>query len=65
MLGAFVLIEAIFQRQLVRLISAITVGLAVMSALILIREFFWQVAVLGVLLAGLYLLWENIRELTG
>ncbi|HEX2035797.1 MAG TPA: hypothetical protein VHS99_16590 [Chloroflexota bacterium] len=65
MLGVFVIIEATFRRQLVRLISTITVGLAVVCAVVLVYEFFWQLAVLGVLLAGLYLLWENIRELTG
>ena len=65
MLGAFVLIEAIFQRRLVQLISTVTVGLAIISALVLVYEFFWQLAALSVLVAGLYLLWENIRELTG
>jgi hypothetical protein len=44
--------------------GALTAGLVVISALVLLYEFFWQIAVLGVLLAGLYLLWENLRELT-
>lgn len=65
MLGAFVLIEAIFQRHLVQLISAVTLGLAIITAAILVYDFFWQIAALSVLVAGLYLLWENLRELTG
>jgi hypothetical protein len=65
MLGAFIFIESLFRRQLVRLISSLTIALAVVSALVLLHEFFWQIAVLAVLVAGLYLTWENIRELAG
>jgi hypothetical protein len=37
----------------------------VFCSLVLLYEFFWEIAVLAVLVAGLYLAWENIRELTG
>jgi len=33
------------------------------AALVIIYEFFWSLVVAGVVLAGLYILWENLREL--
>lgn len=63
LLTAFVFIEAGFRRQLGRLISSITIVLAVLAAGILLYEFFWQLMVIGVVLIGLYLMWENLREL--
>jgi hypothetical protein len=58
-----VLVEAGFRRQLVQLVTTITVGLAIISGLILLYDFFWQIVVLAVLLAGGYIMWENVREL--
>ncbi|MBI4770184.1 MAG: hypothetical protein HY784_07190, partial [Chloroflexi bacterium] len=62
---SFVFIESVFRRQLPRLLYSLTLGLTVLSALVLIYQFFWKLALLGVLVAGLYLTWENIRELRG
>jgi hypothetical protein len=56
-------VEAGFRRQLTRLISGITIGLAITAAGILIYEFFWTIVVLTVILAGGYIMFENIREL--
>jgi hypothetical protein len=64
-LGAFIFIESLFRRRLVNLITSLTIALAVFCSLVLLYEFFWEIAVLAVLVAGLYLAWENIRELTG
>jgi hypothetical protein len=45
------------------LISSVNVGLAVVATLILVYEFFWQLVVAAVLILGLYVLWDNLREL--
>ena len=65
MVGAFIVIEAVFRRQLAGLISGLTIALAVVGALVLLYEYFWAIIVLGVLAAALHLLWENLRELRG
>lgn len=62
---AFVLIEALFRRRLGQLIPGLTIVLAIFSILVLIFQFYWQIVVFGVLAAGLYLTWENIKELRG
>lgn len=63
LLGGLVLIEAGFRGQLSRLINSISIGLAIVSAFVLLFHFFWQVVLVGVLFAGLFLLWQNFREL--
>jgi hypothetical protein len=63
MIGAIIFIESGFRRQLTRLIASVTVGLAIVSALVLIYQFFWQILVGTVMLGGIYILWENIREM--
>ena len=56
-------IEASFRRQLTHLINIITVGLATVSAIVLLYEFFWLVIVISIVVAGGYIIWENIKEL--
>jgi hypothetical protein len=63
LVSLMVLVEAGFRRQLVRLVTSITIGLAIITALILLYDFFWQIVILAVLLAGGYIMWENVREL--
>jgi hypothetical protein len=63
LIGTLVVVEAVFQRRLARLVSAVAVGLAVVSVGALIYDLFWQIVVIGVLGAGLFVLWENLREL--
>jgi hypothetical protein len=63
MISIIVFVEAGFRRQLSRLITSLTIGLAVVAALILLYEFFWSIIVVGVIIAGSYIMWENIREL--
>ena len=63
MIGLLIFIEAGFRRRLSQLVSSLVIGLAVVSAFILIVEFFWQIVVIGVLAAGLYIMWDNIREI--
>jgi hypothetical protein len=35
----------------------------VVGALVLLEHYFWSVIVFAVLAVGLYILWENLREL--
>jgi hypothetical protein len=56
-------IEASSRRRLRNLIHGLTVGLAAVAALVLLYEFFWPIVEVGLLLAGGYIMWENIREL--
>lgn len=65
LLGTFVLVEAVFRRQLAGLISFITTALALISAAVLVKDFFWPMLAAGTVLVGLYLLWENVMELRG
>ncbi len=64
-LTLFVVIEASFRRKLTNLITGVTIGLAVVSALVILYEFHWQIAVLVAVAACLYVLWDNLRELWG
>ena len=59
----FAFIEAGFRGRLVNLVSSANIGLAVVAALIVVYEFFWQLVVAAVLIVGLYVLWDNLREL--
>ena len=56
-------VEAGFRGRIVNLVSSANVGLAVVAALIIAYEFFWQLVVAAVLVIGLYVLWDNLREL--
>jgi hypothetical protein len=59
----FAFVEAGFRGRLVNLVSSANIGLAVVATLIIIYEFFWQLVVAAVLVIGLYVLWDNLREL--
>ena len=63
LISVIVFVEAGFRRQLPQLIISATAGLAVVAALVLLFEFFWQIVVLAVIVAGGYIMWENLREL--
>jgi hypothetical protein len=65
MIGALIFIESGFHRRLTRLVSSLAVGLAIVSASVLVFEFFWPIVVALVLLAGSYIIWENFREIRG
>jgi hypothetical protein len=57
------LVEAGARQRLTQFVDNITVMLAIIAAVILIYDFFWQLLVIGILAAGGYLMWENTREL--
>jgi hypothetical protein len=63
LLTFFVFIEAGFRGRLQRLISSVSSALALVAALILLFEFFWEIVVILVLIAGIYLIFENVGEL--
>jgi hypothetical protein len=62
-IALFAFVEAGFRKRLVNLVSSVNIGLAVVAALILLYEFFWQMVIAAVLVVGLYVLWDNLREL--
>ena len=62
-IGVIVVVEAIFRRRLQRLITAVTNTLAFLSLAVLLFEFFGQIVIGLLLLAGAYIMWENLREL--
>lgn len=62
-LALFIFIEAGARKSLVNLITNVTNLLATITALLLIYQFFWAIVMTIVLLAGLYVIWENVREL--
>lgn len=57
------LIEATFRRRLINFLNNTAVLLAIVASLILFYEFLLQWLVISVVLAGLYILIINIREL--
>ena len=62
-IALFAFVEAGFRGRLVNLVSSANIGLAVVAALVIVYEFFWQLVVAAVLIVGLYVLWDNLREL--
>ncbi|MCA1716845.1 MAG: hypothetical protein LC781_08320 [Actinobacteria bacterium] len=62
-IALFLSVEAGFRGRLTNLVTSATIGLAVVAALIIIYEFFWNIVVATVLLLGVYILWDNLREL--
>jgi hypothetical protein len=64
-LALFILLEAAFRGRLTRLVTGVTLTLAVIAAFVLLYEFFWQVIIALVLIAGIYILWDNLREIWG
>jgi hypothetical protein len=62
-IAMFAFIEAGFRRRLTRFIVSVNVALAIVGALVILEHYFWGVIILAVLAVGLYILWENLREL--
>jgi hypothetical protein len=62
-LALFLFLEAVFRGRLTRLVTSVTLGLAVIAAMILLYEFFWQILIVVVLAIGVYILWDNLREI--
>ena len=63
MIGFVILLEASFRRRLSSLLNGLAICLAAISLSVLIYEFFWEIVVTGVLMAGLFNIFENLREI--
>jgi hypothetical protein len=63
LLSVIIFVEASFRRRLVQLVDSVTIALAIVAALVLLAQWFWEIVVLAVLVAGGYIMWENLREL--
>jgi hypothetical protein len=63
LISLIVVAEAGFRRRLSQLITSVTIILAIAAGMVLLFEFFWGIAIAAVLLAGGYIIWENLREL--
>jgi hypothetical protein len=62
-ISLFLFVEASFRGWLTNLVTSATIGLAVVATLVLFYEFFWRIVVVAVLALGVYILWDNLREL--
>lgn len=62
-IALFAFVEAGFRKRLTNLISSVNIGLAVVAILVVVYEFFWHLVILAVLVVGIYVLWDNLREL--
>ncbi len=63
MLGIVAVVEAVFRSRLGWLLGRLTNALALVATLVLLYEFFWPLMIGIIILAGTYILWENLREL--
>ncbi len=62
-IALFLSVEAGFRGRLINLVTSATIGLAVVATLVVFYRFFWEIIVAAVLLLGVYVLWDNLREL--
>jgi hypothetical protein len=60
----FAFVEAGLRGTFTRVVGSFAVGLAVVAGLVLVYEFFWWVIGAIVLALALYILYDNLRELT-
>jgi len=63
MIALFVFIESSFRRTLPRLINSLAIGLAAAAGLLVLFHYFWYVVVFAIILTGIFILIENLREL--
>jgi hypothetical protein len=60
----FAFVEAGFRGRLVNVVSSANIGLAVVATLVIVYEFFWPLVIVAVLVVGVYVLVDNLRELS-
>jgi hypothetical protein len=63
-LALFTFIEASVRGTFTRVVGSFATALAIAAALVLLYEFFWWVVGAAILALALYILWDNLRELT-
>ena len=62
-IALFAFIEASIRGRLDQLVTSVTFALTLIAALVLLYQFYWEIIVLVVLAAGVYILFDNLREL--
>ena len=63
LIGLFVLIEALFQREIEPLVVRVTLALSIAATMVLLYTFFWEIAITGVMAVGVLIIADNVREL--
>lgn len=63
LLSLIIFVEAGFRRRLAQLVDSVTIALAIVAALVMLWQWFWEIVIVAVLVAGGYIMWENLREL--
>jgi len=62
-IAMFLFVEAGFRGRLTNLVTSAAISLAIVATLVVFYRFFWDIVVGGVLILGVYVLWDNLREL--
>jgi hypothetical protein len=62
-IALFLLVEAGFRGRLTNLVTSATIALAVVASLVIAYQFFWEIVRATVMILGIYILWDNLREL--
>jgi hypothetical protein len=65
LIAAVVVVESLFHGRIVDLLLNVVLGLAVATGLVLVYEFFWQIALAAVAAIAAVIIIENLRELRG
>jgi len=65
MVAAVVVVENALHRALLRLLLNVTIVLALLTAAVLIHQFFWTLSLVVVVVIALVILRDNLRELRG
>ncbi len=63
LIALFAFIEASIRGRFTKLVTGVTLALTIVAAVVLVVQFFWELVVLLVLIAGAYILVDNLREL--
>jgi hypothetical protein len=65
LVAAVVVVESLFHGRIVDLLLNVVLGLGVATGLVLVYEFFWQIALFTVAAIAALIIIENLRELRG
>jgi hypothetical protein len=65
MVAVFLFIEAALRGWLTNFVTYLAVLLAAIATIVLLVQYFMPVVVGAVILVGMFLLWQNVRELRG
>jgi hypothetical protein len=63
LIGAFVFIESLLRGTIIPLVTTTSVLLAAIAGVILVITFWLQLVVIAAIAAGVFVIWQNVREL--